>query len=156
MWAIAQRSSVACVNVAARRALTTATASGASRSQTHYAWGVESEDHDEVLRAPSFELSYDDVLRARKDLTDHLAPSPLDQSARLSKLTGIDLYMKKENTLRGGSYKIRGAICKLVSLSDDEKKRGAFACNFVLACACICRECCRIYCVVVWRVGCDR
>jgi threonine dehydratase len=63
-----------------------------------------------VLREPTFELSYDDVLRARKDLSDHLAPSQLNQSARLAKLTGIDLFVKKENTLRSGSVR-RNLLC---------------------------------------------
>src|SRR5471032_753239 len=46
---------------------------------------------------------------------------------RLSALTGADVYVKYENLQVTNSFKDRGALVKLTSLSDVERKRGVIA-----------------------------
>jgi threonine dehydratase len=46
---------------------------------------------------------------------------------RLSALTGADIYVKYENLQVTNSFKERGALVKLVSLNDAERKRGVIA-----------------------------
>lgn len=53
--------------------------------------------------------------------------TPLDYSHTFSRLTGNNVYLKLENTQKTGSFKIRGAYNKVMSLSDEEKARGVIA-----------------------------
>jgi threonine dehydratase len=53
--------------------------------------------------------------------------TPLSRSSHLSNLVGADVRLKLENLQLTGSFKARGALNKLVMLSDDEKKRGVVA-----------------------------
>src|SRR5476649_2670176 len=46
---------------------------------------------------------------------------------RLSALTGADVYVKYENLQVTNSFKDRGALVKLTSLNDAERKRGVIA-----------------------------
>jgi threonine dehydratase len=48
----------------------------------------------------------------------------LEFSSALSGLTGADVYVKWESEQRTGSFKFRGALNKLRTLSPQEKKRG--------------------------------
>jgi len=50
--------------------------------------------------------------------------TPLEFSPALSGLTGAKVYMKWESEQRTGSFKFRGALNKVRSLSLEEKKRG--------------------------------
>src|SRR5674476_153550 len=46
---------------------------------------------------------------------------------RLSALTGADIYVKYENLQVTNSFKDRGALVKLASLGEAERKRGVIA-----------------------------
>src|ERR1043166_798858 len=46
---------------------------------------------------------------------------------RLSQLTGARVYVKYENLQVTNSFKERGALTKLVSLSEEERRRGVIA-----------------------------
>jgi len=48
-------------------------------------------------------------------------------SHHLSELTGLPLHLKLENLQRTGSFKERGALNKLLTLSGTERKRGVIA-----------------------------
>lgn len=50
--------------------------------------------------------------------------TPLEFSPGLSGLTGAEVYVKWESEQRTGSFKFRGALNKIRSLSPEEKKRG--------------------------------
>ena len=63
----------------------------------------------------------DDVLRARETIGPRLARTPL-----LGNRT-IGARLKCELFQRTGSFKVRGALNKISSLSDDEKARGVIA-----------------------------
>jgi len=50
--------------------------------------------------------------------------TPLIESKVISETTGIDVFLKLENLQYTGSFKTRGAVNALLSLSSDERKRG--------------------------------
>ncbi len=53
--------------------------------------------------------------------------SPCQMSHSLSELTGLPLHLKLENLQRTGSFKERGALNKLLTLNEQERKRGVIA-----------------------------
>ena len=64
---------------------------------------------------------------ARTRIGDAIHVSPCQLSHYLSELAGLPLYLKLENLQRTGSFKERGALNKLLMLSDAERKRGVIA-----------------------------
>ena len=53
--------------------------------------------------------------------------SPFTRSETFSRLTGNDIFFKLENLQMTGSYKERGALNKILLLTDDERRRGVIA-----------------------------
>jgi threonine dehydratase len=72
-------------------------------------------------------VTLDDILEARKRLSDIIQKTHVDQSISASRLVGADLFFKFENTQRTGSFKIRGAFNKIAVLTESEKARGVVA-----------------------------
>jgi threonine dehydratase len=70
------------------------------------------------------ELNRDDILRAREAIGGKLLRTPMFGSRTLSELTGARVHLKAELFQRTGSFKPRGMLAKLASLTGDEKKRG--------------------------------
>jgi threonine dehydratase len=70
------------------------------------------------------ELSRDAILRARETVDARLLRTPLFTSRTLSDLTGARVCLKAELFQRTGSFKPRGMLAKLASLSEEEKRRG--------------------------------
>jgi len=64
-----------------------------------------------------------ETLEAEERIRPHIRQTPLEPSPFLSELTGGDVYLKLENTQITGSFKLRGAVNKLLSLSDEERAR---------------------------------
>lgn len=54
----------------------------------------------------------------------HLHRTPILHSATLSRLTGHDVYLKAELFQKTGSYKPRGMLWALMSMSTDARERG--------------------------------
>jgi threonine dehydratase len=69
-------------------------------------------------------ISLDDVLAARATIGDRVHRTPTFSSATLSRRLGAPVYLKAELFQRTGSFKPRGVLNKLASLSADEKARG--------------------------------
>jgi threonine dehydratase len=69
-------------------------------------------------------ISLDDVQRARERIGGRLHRTPLFTSATLSKRLDADVRFKAELFQRTGSFKPRGVLNKLATLTDDEKRRG--------------------------------
>jgi threonine dehydratase len=69
-------------------------------------------------------VSLDDILAARETIAGRLHRTPTFSSATLSELTGARVHLKAELFQRTGSFKPRGMLNKLVSLSAEEKGRG--------------------------------
>jgi threonine dehydratase len=69
-------------------------------------------------------LSLDDVLRARETIAGRVHRTPTLTSATLSRLTGARVHLKAELFQRTGSFKPRGVLNKLSSLTAGEKSAG--------------------------------
>lgn len=64
------------------------------------------------------------VQDARENIKDVVLKTPLLYSPIFSNLSGNQVYLKCENLQITGAYKIRGALNKIRSLSDEEKEKG--------------------------------
>jgi threonine dehydratase len=64
------------------------------------------------------------IQAARVRIGESIYISPCQLSNDLSGLTGLPLHLKLENLQRTGSFKERGALNKLLTLSQTERKRG--------------------------------
>lgn len=69
-------------------------------------------------------LTYDDFLLAKKTLESTIITTPLVRSPFLSEMIKGNVYLKYEHMQITHSFKARGALLKLSSLTQDEKKRG--------------------------------
>ena len=66
------------------------------------------------------------VLAANR-IAAHIRETPLDYSPALSELSGANVYLKLENLQHTGSFKLRGAFNKLLSLTPEERAAGGVA-----------------------------
>jgi len=55
--------------------------------------------------------------------------TPTVHAARLSLQLGIDLYLKLENLQHTNAFKARGALAKLLTLTDAQREAGVIACS---------------------------
>ena len=78
-------------------------------------------------RAPAQTVSSADIARARAAVADVVRQTPVLPSQTLSDVTGAEVVLKAENLQRTGSFKVRGAVNKISTLSDDEKRAGVVA-----------------------------
>ena len=69
-------------------------------------------------------ISLDDVHRAREAIAGRLHRTPTFTSASLSQRSGAQVHLKAELFQRTGSFKPRGVLTKLASLTPEEKSRG--------------------------------
>lgn len=74
-------------------------------------------------------VTLDDIKAARQVILNTIEKTPLDYSKSASNLVGAEVFLKLENNQRTGSFKIRGALNKISSLTPEEKKRGVIACS---------------------------
>lgn len=77
-----------------------------------------------MIAAP---ISLADVEAAAARLVGYIHHTPLLRCQALSDRTGCELWLKGEHLQRSGSFKLRGALNRLLLLSDDEKRRGVVA-----------------------------
>lgn len=73
----------------------------------------------ELLR-PTFR----DVLEARRLIKNYLPRTPLYAYARLSQLLEAEVYVKHENFLPTGVFKVRGGINLVYHLTQDQRAKG--------------------------------
>lgn len=72
--------------------------------------------------------SLDDIREAARTIAGEVVLTPCVQAPRLAaQLSVADLYLKLENQQFTGSFKDRGALNKLKSLTPEEAKRGVIA-----------------------------
>jgi threonine dehydratase len=72
-------------------------------------------------------VSFADIEAARRVIAGAVLRTPMLPAPKLSALTGAQVYVKYENLQVTNSFKDRGALVKLASLSDDERRRGVIA-----------------------------
>ena len=69
-------------------------------------------------------ISYNDILLTYNKIKTFLKTTETSFSEQISKKYNCNIFIKFENRQNTGSFKIRGALSKLLSLSDKEKLRG--------------------------------
>jgi len=72
-------------------------------------------------------VTLDDIRAAAEVIDGAVIRTPLIPAPRLSRRLGCELYLKLESFQYTGSFKDRGALVKLQSLSDEQAKRGIIA-----------------------------
>ncbi|MEP7366547.1 MAG: threonine ammonia-lyase [Acidobacteriota bacterium] len=72
-------------------------------------------------------ITVQDVERAQLRIRDSIYLSPCVRSQTLSQLTGTSLFLKLDNLQMTGAFKERGALNKLLLLSEAERARGVIA-----------------------------
>ncbi len=65
-----------------------------------------------------------DILEARERIRAGIVMTPVVPAMALRDRLPCEVHIKLENTQRTGSFKDRGALNRLLDLSEDEKKRG--------------------------------
>ena len=70
-------------------------------------------------------VNLDQIREAHKKISPYINNTPLLHSSYLSEDRNV--YLKLESLQITGSFKLRGAINKLLSLNDEQKKRGVVA-----------------------------
>jgi threonine dehydratase len=68
-----------------------------------------------------------DIEAARARIAGIARETPVFSSETFSRRAGCDVLLKAENLQRTGSFKIRGAVNKLASLTDEERAAGVVA-----------------------------
>jgi threonine dehydratase len=72
-------------------------------------------------------VNLDDIRAAAQRIAGALEPTPCVHSRTLSRLTGAEVFLKFENLQFTASFKERGALNKLLSLSEADRRRGVIA-----------------------------
>ena len=72
-------------------------------------------------------VSLEDIRAAAQRIAGAVEQTPCVESRTLSRLTGAQVFLKFENLQFTASFKERGALNKLLSLSADERRRGVIA-----------------------------
>jgi threonine dehydratase len=68
-----------------------------------------------------------DIQAAQARIAGQVDRTPARRSRRLSQLTGAEVWVKYDNLHFTGSFKERGALNRLLSLTPDERRRGVVA-----------------------------
>ena len=72
-------------------------------------------------------ITQNDIENAYQRIHQHIINTPVTRSQTFSDLTGCQLFFKHELLQMTGAFKERGALNKLLSLSQEEKSRGVIA-----------------------------
>jgi threo-3-hydroxy-L-aspartate ammonia-lyase len=72
-------------------------------------------------------LTFELIKEAAGRIRGHIHHTPVITSRSFNEVAGREVFFKCENLQRAGAFKIRGATNKILSLTDDEKRRGVIA-----------------------------
>ncbi|MDD2448605.1 MAG: threonine ammonia-lyase [Sulfurimonas sp.] len=72
-------------------------------------------------------LNIDKIYKARETIKEVISQTPFSYAPHLSKISSMEIYLKKENLQITGAFKIRGAYNKIASLSEAQKNCGVIA-----------------------------
>ena len=70
------------------------------------------------------EITANDIRAAADRIRPYVTRTPLVYSPALNEMTGAEVYLKLENLQAIGAFKVRGAANKILTLSDEQKKKG--------------------------------
>lgn len=74
-------------------------------------------------------VTFDDVKAAYEAIKGSIIRTRTVKAARLSVHLGIELYLKLENLQHTNAFKARGALNKLLTLTEEQRKAGVIACS---------------------------
>ncbi|OUD09486.1 threonine ammonia-lyase [Marivivens niveibacter] len=74
-------------------------------------------------------LTADYIQSTYEKIKDDTIQTPTVRASRLSPRLGFDLFLKLENLQHTNAFKARGALAKLLTLSDAQKHAGVIACS---------------------------
>jgi len=72
-------------------------------------------------------VNLESIESAANRIRPSIYESPLMHSKTLSRLTGNSIFLKLENLQMTGSFKERGALNRILTMTDDERRRGIIA-----------------------------
>ncbi len=72
-------------------------------------------------------LTLQEIHDAAERIRGHVHRTPVVTSRSFNEASGKEVFFKCENLQRAGAFKIRGATNKILSLTDEEKRRGVAA-----------------------------
>ena len=72
-------------------------------------------------------ISLEDIHAAQERIRDGIRETPVPNSETLSRESGNELYLKLENLHVTGSFKERGALNRILTMTDEERARGVIA-----------------------------
>jgi len=72
-------------------------------------------------------ITFKDIVAARERIRKTIYLSPCAYSETISQITGNSVFFKLENLQMTGSFKERGGLNRLLTLSQEEKRRGVIA-----------------------------
>ena len=72
-------------------------------------------------------ITFVDIEEARERIKDQIYLSPFPHSETVSRMTGNKVFFKLENLQLTGSFKERGALNRLLTLTPEEAQRGVIA-----------------------------
>lgn len=72
-------------------------------------------------------VSFEDIKKAADALQGEIVRTPTNYAVTLSHITGAEVYIKFENLQFTASFKERGALNKLINLTEEQKKAGVIA-----------------------------
>lgn len=72
-------------------------------------------------------IGLSDIQAAMGRIRESIRVSPCTRSESFSQLTGSSIFLKLDNQQRTGAFKERGALNKLLTLSEEERARGVIA-----------------------------
>ena len=72
-------------------------------------------------------LTIDLIKQAAARIAGRVHRTPVMTSRSFNEVAGCEVFFKCENLQRAGAFKARGATNKILSLNDEEKKRGVLA-----------------------------
>ena len=76
---------------------------------------------------PDKMIAFVDIEEARERIKEQIYLSPFPHSETISRMTGSKVFFKLENLQLTGSFKERGALNRLLTLTPEETQRGVIA-----------------------------
>lgn len=84
-------------------------------------------------------LTMNEVRQAQQRIAPYIVRTPIIRAPSLDEVLGCQVYLKPENLQYTGSFKLRGAMNRMLLLTDEQKARGVVASssgNHAVAVAC--------------------
>ncbi|PIK13676.1 threonine ammonia-lyase [Halobacteriovorax sp. JY17] len=72
-------------------------------------------------------ITFKDIQKAQELIGNQIIKTPCTYSTTLSEHTNCNVFLKLENLQFTGAYKVRGALNRLMNLTEDEKAKGVIA-----------------------------